>query len=326
MNAAPSQRPGDVPEPRPRASLVITTRNRRDELRSALQSALVQTVPLEIIVMDDCSDDGTADMVRTEFPQVTLVTQPERTGYIVLRNRGARRATTPIIVSIDDDAIFTTPHVVEQVLREFTHPRVGAVAIPYADIRIAPTIFQRAPSSEGIFATDMFIGTAHAVRRDLFLAVGGYREMLIHQGEEMDLAVRMLDRGYVVRMGNADPVHHFVSPKRDMGRLHYFGTRNSVVFSCMIPPARFVPMHLAGTIVNNLRHAVRVRAVGIKMKAIAAGLFVSVGALGQRKAVSASTYRLFRRLRQAPQPLESIEPMLVPLAGAKMAAGAAASV
>jgi glycosyltransferase involved in cell wall biosynthesis len=285
-------------------------------LRAALQSACAQSVPLEIIVMDDASDDGTAEMVRAEFPQAILITQNHRTGYIVLRNRGARRATAPIVFSMDDDAIFTTSRVVEQVLREFAHPRVGAVAIPYADIRIAPTTFQRAPDARGIHVTDMFIGTAHAVRRDLFFAAGGYRELLIHQGEEMDLCARFLQRGYVVRLGTSDPVHHFVSPKRDMRRLHYFGTRNSVVFACMLVPLRNLPVHLAGVIVNNVRHAMRVRALGIKLRALFAGFFVGARAWRQRAAVSPATYRQLRRLRHAPQRLESIEPLLAPLPAA----------
>ena len=47
----------------PLASVVFATRNRREELRAAIDGALSQTVPVEVIVMDDGSDDGTAEML-----------------------------------------------------------------------------------------------------------------------------------------------------------------------------------------------------------------------------------------------------------------------
>ena len=74
-----------------------------------------------------------------------------------------------MIFSIDDDAVFASPRVVEQTLVEFDHDRVGAVAIPYQDVRKAMTVLQRALEQKDIYVTDSFIGTAHAVRRDVFL-------------------------------------------------------------------------------------------------------------------------------------------------------------
>ena len=214
------------------ASVVITTRNRRDELRTALRSVMEQTHPCEVIVIDDASTDGTSEMVRAEFSSARLERSGEcrgliarrdagtqvAAGYIAGRNDGAKLATTDIIFSIDDDAAFSTPHVVAQTLEDFSDGRIGAVAIPYADVNKDNVIRQRAPDRDHVWVTDRFIGTAHAVRREVFLECGGYRECFVHQGEEGDFCLRMLADGYVVRLGNADPVHHFESPKRDFSR------------------------------------------------------------------------------------------------------------
>ena len=65
--------PAEVSRPAPgapAASMVIPTRNRKDLLGRMIRSALAQTVPVEVIVMDDGSTDGTQEMVRREFPQV----------------------------------------------------------------------------------------------------------------------------------------------------------------------------------------------------------------------------------------------------------------
>ena len=110
-----------------KASVVITTRNRKDELRTAVRSALQQSAAPEVIVIDDGSTDGTAAMITTEFPGVRLMRHEESRGLIVRRNEGAKLATGDIIFSIDDDAAFSTPEVIAQTLREFGDERIGAV-------------------------------------------------------------------------------------------------------------------------------------------------------------------------------------------------------
>ena len=55
------------------ATIVIVTKNRKEELRDAVLSALNQVGRLEILVIDDGSTDGTSEMIRAEFPTVTAV-------------------------------------------------------------------------------------------------------------------------------------------------------------------------------------------------------------------------------------------------------------
>src|SRR5262249_30284552 len=143
----------------------------------------------------------------------------------------ARLATTPFIFSIDDDAAYSTPYVVEQTLADFDAPRIGAVAIPYIEPSKNNCLMQQAPSRERVWITDSFIGTAHALRRDVFLQIQGYRETLVHQGEERDYCIRMLDHGWLTRLGCSDPILHYESPRRDFGRMDYFGRRNDILFA-----------------------------------------------------------------------------------------------
>jgi GT2 family glycosyltransferase len=217
---------------RMKATVVIVTKDRRDELRDALRSATGQRQPLlEVLVVDDGSADGTADMVRAEFASVRVKRFETSAGLVVRRNDAAELATGDVIFSLDDDAVFTTPDVVAQTMAEFDHPRIGAIAIPYIDVRRGPEEHQRAPVAHGRWATPVFRGTAHALRRDVFLRLGGYRGSIVHQGEEIDFALRMLDGGFVVRLGNADPIHHFESPSRSMRRMEFYFRRNEILLA-----------------------------------------------------------------------------------------------
>lgn len=279
-----------------KASIVITTKNRKEDLRVALRSCIVQTVKPEIIVIDDGSTDGTSDMVRTEFPSVLLKTFSESSGYIIRRNEGAVMASGDIIFSIDDDAEFSTPSVVEQTLVGFSNSIIGAIAIPYIEPQKADVLLQKSPDEYGIWLTDRFIGTAHAVRRDLFIKLRSYRENLIHQGEEGDFCIRMLDQGFNVRLGSSDPVIHHESPKRSFNRMDYYGCRNSILFLWQNAPISALPLYLIGTTLNCIKWSFIPNRLLVRFKGLLAGYlncFVT-----KRVPVSKKTFDKWRSLRK----------------------------
>ena len=301
------------------ATIVITTKNRKDDLRKAVQSAVNQHGSPEVLVIDDGSTDGTAQMMRSEFPQVTLDLQNPSRGYIVQRNRATELARGDVIFSIDDDAEFSTPEIVNQTLAEFAHPRVGAVAIPFINVNKENVLSQRAPGESGIFVKHDYIGTAHAVRRDLFLTLGGYRSDLIHQGEEQDYCARLLDAGYVVRLGRADPIFHYESPRRDFRRMDLFGRRNDLLFVWYNTPWPAFPVHLIGTTFRGLMFGIKVRRPLRMIHGLALGYGAMIRHWSARKPVSIQAFQLMRRLKRKVLPLDAIEGLLKPLAGASAA-------
>ncbi|MBF2057065.1 MAG: glycosyltransferase family 2 protein [Cyanobacterium sp. T60_A2020_053] len=88
-------------------SAVICTYNREEYLRGALDSLLHQDLAnYEIIVVDNASTDGTADIVKSysDNPKVKYVYEP-KLGLSVARNTGVINATGEIVAYLDDDAI-----------------------------------------------------------------------------------------------------------------------------------------------------------------------------------------------------------------------------
>jgi glycosyltransferase involved in cell wall biosynthesis len=290
-----------------RASVVIVSKDRKDQLRLAISSAISQTEPVEVLVVDDGSTDGTEEMVRSEFPGVWFTRSITSLGYITQRNRAARLCSGEVIFSIDDDAEFSSPHIVAQTLDAFSHPRVGAIAIPYTEPHKSGEIVQLARDSERIWITDSFRGTAYALRRDLFLSLGGYREHFVHQGEEMDFCIRLLDAGFVVRLGFGDLIHHYEHPKRDWSRVDYYGRRNDILFAMENVPMPYLPMHLMATTVNGMMYSVRCGRPSAMFKGMLAG-YAAFFSSRRCTPVSRNTYYLHRLLRkQGPKPLSDIE-------------------
>jgi glycosyltransferase involved in cell wall biosynthesis len=297
-----------------RISVVIVTKDRKDDLRRAIASAIRQTRPVEVLILDDGSTDGTSEMVRSEFPKVIVDRTPNSLGCISQRNRAASLSSADIIFSIDDDAEFSSPRVVEQTIAEFSDPRVAAIAIPYIEPRKGDQMFQKAPDVNTIWVADSFRGTSHAIRREIFNQVGGYRNQLVHQGEEADLAIRLLRLGWVVRLGRADEIIHYETPLRNWHRMNFFARRNDILFAWHNVPMPLFPLHLAATTFNGFRSFTGKRYRSGMMMGMLSGYADIYYRWKEREPVPQDIYRLHRALKKrGPKSIHEIEGFLPPL-------------
>ena len=292
----------------PIATVVIATRNRKDLLRRAIASSFAQDVPVEVIVLDDASTDGTGAMMAAEFPHVRYERSEVAGGPTVSRNKGARLASCEIIFPIDDDAEFVSPATVRQTIAEFDNPRVAAVGIPFINVRVDQTVRQIAPDANHIYATNAYIGCAHALRRSVFLAVGGYREQLFYMGEESDVCIRLLAKGYVTRLGRAEPMHHHESPLRNSRWAELYARRNDVLFGWHNVPAIALPLRWIRVVAGTIRHAAGRGAVLVTLEGLTWGFASVPKYFRKRSPVSRHVYLLHRTLIDGyAVPLEEIE-------------------
>ena len=95
-----------------KVSIIIPTRNRRDLLRQALRSAQAQTwADVELLVVDEASSDGTADMMAAEFPEVRIVRHDAPRGPGGARNSGVAASDGTWVLFLDDDDLLHKRHV-----------------------------------------------------------------------------------------------------------------------------------------------------------------------------------------------------------------------
>lgn len=99
-------------------SVIIATYNRAALLRETLQSVLAQTVqPLEILVADDGSTDGTADMLRAFGDRVTHLPLPHRGQPAAPRNVAVARARGDWLALVDHDDLWAPDKLEKQLSR-----------------------------------------------------------------------------------------------------------------------------------------------------------------------------------------------------------------
>lgn len=281
----------------PRFSVVITTRNRGDDLLVAIESVLAQEgTAVEVLVYDDASDDCSPDRVEQVFPEVRLFRHTQRTGYIVHRNAGYRDARGEFVVSIDDDAYFTDRQTLARVAELFDHhAEAGAFALPYVEPH-RDWGSGKMPAQPVAAQLRSYVGCAHAVRRELFLPLGGYRELLVHQGEERDFCIRLLDAGHSVLYADTSPIVHTVNPSRSRSRMAYYGFRNTLLFSALNAPQPFVIPRMLANCGQLMVYRFRLSDVPLRLWSLAAGFGASWKYYSSRKPVSRATWRQFRSL------------------------------
>ena len=279
-------------------TIVFTTHNRADILRQAIYAAQKQTVAIDILVMDDASTDHTKLMMMEEFPAINYYRSSENRGPCYHRNLGIRLAQTEIVFPLDDDSILQSPLTIEQTLAEFDHPHIGAIAIPFINILQDQQVWTRAPDSRSVYFTHAYVAAAHAVRRQHFLRMGGYREFFFYMGEEGDFCIRLLEKGLGVRLGRADPIHHLQPRNRISQRADTFGRQNDILFChCNTPTLLFIP-YLLGTIFKGIVFGLRVRRLQYVFPGFIHGFKLISQKLEMRQPVSLKCFQLYRQLKK----------------------------
>ncbi|MFI6649785.1 bifunctional polysaccharide deacetylase/glycosyltransferase family 2 protein [Streptomyces sp. NPDC050529] len=108
-------------------SVLVPAYNESKCIANTVRSLMASDYPLEVIVIDDGSTDGTADLVdRMRLPGVRVVRQ-RNAGKPAALNNGIAHARHDIIVMMDGDTVFE-PSTVRELVQPFADPRVGAVA------------------------------------------------------------------------------------------------------------------------------------------------------------------------------------------------------
>lgn len=103
-------------------SVILSTYNRKNTLRRALNSVCVQTLPAdEIIVVDDGSEDGTESMVATEFPTVNYIYQANA-GVSTARNSAIQASSGDWLAILDSDDEWLPEKLKHQITLIQQHP------------------------------------------------------------------------------------------------------------------------------------------------------------------------------------------------------------
>jgi GT2 family glycosyltransferase len=224
---------------KPTVSLVISVWNRKDDLRENLAAIREQTTaPDQVIVVDNCSTDGTPEMVIEEFEEVQLIRMPHsKYGACETFNIGFSSANGEYVGILDDDVILPKDFV-ESMLAEFERE-------PDTTVLLSPKVIEPEMPEEYIQSAALntprymstFRGCGSMAKNAALREAEYYDERFFIFGNERDLTTRLLNLGYRVKMVPSIEVFH----KAPFGMRHgkrslYYHVRNFWLWSFKYVP------------------------------------------------------------------------------------------
>jgi N-acetylglucosaminyl-diphospho-decaprenol L-rhamnosyltransferase len=209
-----------------RPAIYIPTFNGRERLARTLRSLEAQTRPLDVVVVDNGSSDGTGELLRGEFPAVTLLELGANRGFGPALNRAIEEHPGDPAILLNDD-VEAEPRFAEALLDAAAEGAecVAGVLVQEA----APGLID----SAGVLADRTLMGFdylhgeplatldgagdplgptggAALYRLDAFRRVGGFDERIFLYYEDLDLALRLRAAGARCRLaGGARALHAY---------------------------------------------------------------------------------------------------------------------
>ena len=252
---------------RPRVSVVIVSYRVRDLLRDCLKSVAAQGDPaLETWVVDNASNDGSADMVAREFPDVRLIRNPENRGFARANNQALAQAAGDILLLLNPDTVLPAGALAELARVFARHPDAGAVGLalrnadgtPQRSCHAFPGMFNMALEALGLHRValrlgvgtpfeapvprggegevDWVAGACWALSREAYRRVGGLDEGSFMYGEEMDWSWRAARLGLrTVHSSAVQVLHH--------GEASGAGARGELYVHNLVARERFLRRH-----------------------------------------------------------------------------------
>jgi GT2 family glycosyltransferase len=213
-----------LPDPPPRVTIIIPTRNGLALTRQCIESLYARTTypDFEIILIDNGSDDPEAlayFSALADSGQVKVIRDERAFNYSALNNLGARAATGDFLCLLNNDIEVITPDWLEEMVAHASRPNVGAVGarlwypdntLQHAGVilgigGVAGHVHLRLPRGEGGYVSraerlqslSAVTGACLLVRKSSFQAVGGLNERDLSVAfNDIDFCLRLREAGY----------------------------------------------------------------------------------------------------------------------------------
>jgi GT2 family glycosyltransferase len=212
----------------PHASVILVGYNSAEWLPRALPALVHQDYPatFEVIFVDNGSSDDSVEFVRNAFPSVRIIESERNGGYAGGNNFGARHALGDVLAFVNPDTC-VTPNWLQELVRPLaSNQSIGMTTSKIVRMDSPETINTCGNDislsgittchAAGLPAASITVdedvsavsGAACAIRRDLFLRLGGFDEQFFMYLEDTDLSWRVRLAGYRCRLAARSVVAH----------------------------------------------------------------------------------------------------------------------
>lgn len=212
----------------PRVSVVVVTRNRKDEALKCLKSIYNQIYkPFEVVLVNNASEDNTSEIIKEKYPDLILIESKINTGGAGGRNLGLKKTSGDYVLFMDDDAE-AGRNMVKELLSVIQNNRKIGIVQPKIYLKDRRKVIQGVGHGVnlltgrvygiGVGETDTgqydrnieipMAGCTWMVRREVFEKVGDYDEDYFIPYEDSDFSYRTREAGFIIMFSYKARVWH----------------------------------------------------------------------------------------------------------------------
>ncbi len=314
-------------------SVVIPNWNGLHFLETCLESLRAQRYDaLEIILVDNASQDGSQAYVRDQYPEVTLILLPENRGFTGACNAGMQAAHGTYIALLNNDTELDPGWAAAVVDAFQRHPQVGMVASKMLlfdqrdHIHTAGDYFtlDGQAGNRGVWQRDVgqydseeyvfsACGGASIYRADMLAQVGLLDDDFFFLLEDMDLGWRAQLAGWRCLYTPQAVVYHHLSATGGGVTASYYAGRNSIILLAKNYPEALWRRHGRQVLRTQLRSIIealrswRGEASRARLRGVLAGLRMLPNALNKRRAIQNSRRITIDDLERALSPAQDAD-------------------
>ncbi len=224
-------------------SILIVNYNVKEFLQNLLESLLKATADIssEIIIVDNASDDGSVETIRTKYPRVKLIANEVNQGFGVANNQALEIAKGEFILFINPDTIVKEDTITRMISFFKSNPEAGLagckVLNPDGSIQLACrrsfpgpwTSFTKVTGLSSLFPNskifarynltyldenqtyevDAVSGSFMMMRMEVYEKIGGFDSQFFMYGEDLDLCYRTQQAGYKIFYVHETEIIHY---------------------------------------------------------------------------------------------------------------------
>lgn len=204
---------------RPDLAIAIVNYNRRDFLERCLQSVKVDLeasgLLAEVVVVDNASEDGSAQFVRDHFREVALIANDQNRGFSAANNQAIAATRARYVLLLNNDCEVLPGALAHLVQFADAHPDTGALGCMLLRgdgerHRLPASIFSRlAWFPDRPCKVAWIVGAALLLRREAIEAVNGLDEAFFFYYEDWDLGLRLRKAGWTNRYTPGARIIHY---------------------------------------------------------------------------------------------------------------------
>jgi len=280
-------------ESTPLVTINILSFNRKDELRYTLIKIYEQEYKnIEVIVVDNASNDGSPEMVKNDFPEVQLIQLNKNIG-IAGWNKGFKTAKGEYVLVLDDDS-FPEKDAIQKVIDNINGNETAVYAFSVYNFKrnFYETEYFVAPYNQ-------FVGCGALINKKIFFLIGEFDESLFIYCHESDFAMRVIEAGYRMEFVKEARINHQKVYKRSEGNpinntfYYYYSTLNNFVLNVKFLPSIYALLISTKYLLNRILVAIYYHYVFVLIKSIYVFIHLLISGKIKRQVVSKKTLRQF---------------------------------